>query len=126
MTKLKHSFLDAEISEAPASKEITAVLKPTELDVIKPHRVLGRLRQPAETKLRQDLNQIFLMNSPSSFYQPAPISVRNNVNVSLLSSSKRVLQFEPNQTKLRRVIDLSPYLSRKQAKIDRQLLKVGE
>ena len=123
MTKLKSPLLDAEVIDGPAGKEITAKL--TEYDVIKPHRVLGRLRDVKQPKLRSDINQLFLLNSPSSFYQPAPITVRN-VNVSLLSSSKRVLPFELNPTKLRRVIDLSPYLSRKQAKIDRQLSKVGE
>lgn len=119
MTKLKHSFLDADLGEAPASNELTVVKKPTELDVIKPHRVLRKLHQPADSKLRKDLNLIFLTNSPSSYYLPAPISVSNKVNFSLLSSSKRVLQFDPNQTKLRRVIDLSPYLSLKQAKLER-------
>lgn len=120
MTKLKFPLLDTDIINGSAGKEITVSSKLTELDVIKPHRVLGRLRDNTQTKLRSDLTKIFLMNSPSSFYQPAPISVRN-INVSLLSSSKRVLPFELDQAKRRRVIDLSPYLTRKQAKIERQL-----
>lgn len=90
--------------------------------------MLGNLRNETnlQKKLRPDLDQIFLFNSPHSIYRPVPVSVKN-VNIPVISSTKRVfpLELTPKED-YRRVYNLSPYIGKKLLSLDRNLLKVGE